>query len=135
MSSVMLDDDDVFKAPEPVSNNRDLFSAAPLRRTDSSASLMSLSMSQETLLVSVDQSELEQLNKNVIKKSAKDILVKRGYPVDHPEHKEIWNWVQRGVAFAMRKSLKSMRLERNQVQALVTKHVDMYTDSIPHMPP
>ncbi|KAG8955636.1 hypothetical protein FRC04_007627 [Tulasnella sp. 424] len=134
MSSVMLDDDDVFKAPEPVTNNRDPFSAAPLRRTESSASLMSLGMSQETLLVSVDQSELEQLNKNVIKKCSKDILVKRGYPAEHPEHKELWNWVQRGVAFAMRKSIKSMRLERNQVQALVTKHVDMYTDPIPHMP-
>lgn len=70
-------------------------------------------------MVSVDPAELEQLNKNVrrgvctaliaanwcyvpqvIKKSAKDILTKRGYSVDHPEYKEIWNWVQRGVAFA-----------------------------------
>ncbi|KAG9008457.1 ASTRA complex subunit [Tulasnella sp. 427] len=134
VSSVMLDDDDVFKAPEPVSATRELFPRAPLRRTDTSSSLTSLLTPQETLMVTVDPSELEQLNKNVIKKSAKDIMIKRGYPLEDPEHREIWNWVQRGVAFAMRKSIQSVRVERSQVQALVTKHLDMYTDALPPLP-
>ncbi|KAG9030700.1 hypothetical protein FRB95_003602 [Tulasnella sp. JGI-2019a] len=75
-----------------------------------------------------ERSELETINKNAIKRQTTAILASNGVPKEHPEFRDIYNWVQRGVVFALRKSINVKRLERDQVKALVTTHVEMYMD-------
>ncbi|KAG8966681.1 hypothetical protein FRC03_011516 [Tulasnella sp. 419] len=80
-------------------------------------------------------SELEKSNKNTIKKLAVSCLAARGISKDHPEFKELYNWSNRGVQFALRKSMNVRKLERECVKTLLLKHIDMYMDEPPFTPP
>ncbi|KAG8877465.1 hypothetical protein FRB98_006677 [Tulasnella sp. 332] len=125
VSSAVAVEDDVFKVPEPViqsqSQSRHRMIGGGGGGESSIASAPSGKEKEEI-------SELETTNKNAIKRQTTSVLASHGVPKDHPEFRDIYNWVQRGVAFALRKSINVKRLERDQMKALVTKHVEMYMD-------
>ncbi|KAM6502729.1 hypothetical protein JOM56_002706 [Amanita muscaria] len=77
--------------------------------------------------------EIERTNKNVIKKATLDFLAKTKDPCratfvnrSHPEFKEIFQWVYRGVSFALRVRIKDAPLEPATIQRLVAAHAEMY---------
>ncbi|KAG8855627.1 hypothetical protein FRB96_006822 [Tulasnella sp. 330] len=125
VSSAVAVEDDVFKVPEPViqsqSQSRHRMIGGGGGGESSIASAPSGKEKEEI-------SELETTNKNAIKRQTTSVLASHGVPKDHPEFRDIYNWVQRGVAFALRKSINVKRLERDQMKALITKHVEMYMD-------
>ncbi|KAG8992247.1 hypothetical protein FRB94_011895 [Tulasnella sp. JGI-2019a] len=120
INSALAIEDNVFKVPEPVVQNQNqskMFGSA-----GSSSVAVTAEKEKE------ERSELETINKNAIKRQTTAILASNGVPKEHPEFRDIYNWVQRGVVFALRKSINVKRLERDQVKALVTTHVEMYMD-------
>ncbi|KAF8633083.1 hypothetical protein AX17_004684 [Amanita inopinata Kibby_2008] len=82
-----------------------------------------------------EEAELERANKNAIKKATLDFLAKTKDPGrpgavfvnrSHPEFKEIFQWVYRGVSYALRARMKSAVIEPTTVQRLVKTHAGMY---------
>ncbi|KAF9446139.1 hypothetical protein P691DRAFT_674201 [Macrolepiota fuliginosa MF-IS2] len=80
-----------------------------------------------------EETEVERTNKNLIKKAALEYLCKTKDPtlqrtVDrtHPEFKEIWGWIYRGVGFALRAHMKITPLDGTHIQPLIETHARMY---------
>ena len=73
-------------------------------------------------------------------------LAARGMPKEHPEFKELFGWVTRGVGFAVvrdlvssrsishqssfaqRQKMKTVKVGKDEAQRLVDVHVQMYFD-------
>ncbi|KAF8622938.1 hypothetical protein AX15_006615 [Amanita polypyramis BW_CC] len=79
------------------------------------------------------ENEVEKTNKNIIKRIALDFLAKTKDPGratsvsrSHPEFKEIFQWVYRGVSFALRVRMRSAIVDAAVVNCLVKTHVEMY---------
>ena len=82
----------------------------------------------------------------VVKKAAVKALAARGLPKEHPEFKELFGWVTRGVGFALvaftinlmqrdpsdlfpkRRKIKTVKTSLEEVERLVDSHVTMYFD-------
>ncbi|KDQ13986.1 hypothetical protein BOTBODRAFT_356748 [Botryobasidium botryosum FD-172 SS1] len=69
---------------------------------------------------------LEATNKSTIKKLALSALTANGVSRDHPEFKEIFGWVTRGVGYALRATIRQRKIEREKAKALILSHVRMY---------
>jgi len=69
---------------------------------------------------------LEATNKSTIKKLALSTLTANGISRDHPEFKEVFGWVTRGVGFALRATIRQRKIEREKAKALILSHVRMY---------
>ncbi|KAF8589490.1 hypothetical protein K439DRAFT_1628716 [Ramaria rubella] len=76
----------------------------------------------------VEPNDLEFSNKTVVKKAAVKALAARGMPKEHPEFKELFGWVSRGVVFALRRKMKTVKMNREEAERLVDSHVLMYFD-------
>ncbi|KAJ7233523.1 hypothetical protein B0H12DRAFT_171230 [Mycena haematopus] len=72
------------------------------------------------------ESEVEKANRTIIKQSTVHLLP---IPKSHPEYKDIYGAVHRGVAFALRASLKKSAVDIKAVERLVKTHVNMYVPS------
>ncbi|KAF7782778.1 hypothetical protein Agabi119p4_2154 [Agaricus bisporus var. burnettii] len=66
--------------------------------------------------------EIERANKNLIKTTAleqlskmKDSALRRNVGKTHPEFKDIWGWIYRGVGFALRAHMKVTPLHKNHM--------------------
>ncbi|KAG6828841.1 hypothetical protein H0H92_006600 [Tricholoma furcatifolium] len=77
--------------------------------------------------------EIERTNKDVIKRCTLDYLYKKKDPTvllrvdkSHPEFKEIFSWISRGVGFALRSYLRVRPVDIAVVERLVRIHMDMY---------
>ncbi|KAG6836473.1 hypothetical protein H0H93_007642 [Arthromyces matolae] len=77
--------------------------------------------------------KLERANKDVIKRCTLDHLYKRKDPTTacridktHPEFKDLFSWISRGVGFALRADLKARPVDTVLVENLVRLHADMY---------
>ncbi|RDB24975.1 hypothetical protein Hypma_007429 [Hypsizygus marmoreus] len=76
--------------------------------------------------------EIERANKNLIKRSTLDHLYKTKDPTtakankSHPEFKDLFGWVYRGVCFALRAQIKVQPVDVARVDQLVEMHVKMY---------
>ncbi|KAH7906631.1 hypothetical protein BJ138DRAFT_1129774 [Hygrophoropsis aurantiaca] len=68
----------------------------------------------------------EEQNKTVVKKTAVKYLAAAGIDRSHPEFKDIFGFVYRGAAFALRAKIKSSQLCRTGVDTLVETHVKLY---------
>ncbi|GAA6064436.1 hypothetical protein JCM10212_006098 [Sporobolomyces blumeae] len=74
----------------------------------------------------------EVRNKNTVKKMASARLPEFGIGRDHPEFKELFSMVTRGVAFAMRATFRTQILstdDRERAEALLEQHLRMYLPS------
>ncbi|KAJ7647860.1 hypothetical protein FB45DRAFT_1052271 [Roridomyces roridus] len=69
------------------------------------------------------ESQMEKANKTIIKQSA---LHAMGIPKTHPEYKDVYGAVYRGVGFAMRAEMKKSAVDLKQVERLVKLHWSMY---------
>ncbi|KAF8660914.1 hypothetical protein AX16_001542 [Volvariella volvacea WC 439] len=82
------------------------------------------------------ETELERANKNLIKMSVVHQLSSVKDPTSatpsksinktHPEFKELFHWVYRGVAFALRIPMKIQAVDPLEVDRLVKAHIEMY---------
>ncbi|KAF8234389.1 hypothetical protein L208DRAFT_1422702 [Tricholoma matsutake] len=76
--------------------------------------------------------EMERRNKNAIKKCALNQLSNPKDPSvaamdkSHPDFKELFGWVYRGVGFALRAQMKIQLVDATLVDHLVKMHVAMY---------
>ncbi|KAJ7286936.1 hypothetical protein C8J57DRAFT_1282381 [Mycena rebaudengoi] len=68
-------------------------------------------------------SQMEKANKTIIKQSAIHLLP---IPKTHPEYKEVYGYVYRGVIFALRAEMKTSAVDLKSVERLVKAHVGMY---------
>ncbi|KAF5355131.1 hypothetical protein D9756_005564 [Leucocoprinus leucothites] len=80
-----------------------------------------------------EETEVERANKNFIKKATlehlcktKDPTLQRPVDKTHPEFKEIWGSIYRGVGFALRAHMKMTLLEIHHVLPLIETHSRMY---------
>ncbi|KAJ6483697.1 hypothetical protein DFH09DRAFT_402782 [Mycena vulgaris] len=70
------------------------------------------------------ENQVEKANKTIIKQSAMHLL---GIPKTHPEYKDVYGAVYRGVGFALRGEMKKSAVDLKSVERLVKIHVNMYT--------
>ncbi|KAJ7185566.1 hypothetical protein C8R46DRAFT_1342808 [Mycena filopes] len=72
------------------------------------------------------ESQMEKANKTIIKQSTIHLL-----PISktHPEYKDIYGFVYRGVLFALRGEIKRSAVDLKSVERLVKIHVNMYVSS------
>ncbi|GAA5896580.1 uncharacterized protein JCM6883_006950 [Sporobolomyces salmoneus] len=72
---------------------------------------------------------IEVRNKNTVKKHTMTRLQTLGITRDHPEFKELFSMVSRGVAFALRSMFKTRTLsreEKERMEELIEGHLRMY---------
>ncbi|KAG1716222.1 hypothetical protein ID866_962 [Astraeus odoratus] len=78
---------------------------------------------------------VEATNKLLIKKSAVRFLGQVGIPRSHHEFKDIFGFVYRGTAFALRAQMRITSLSMHMIDALVEAHVKLYvTPKMQDMP-
>ncbi|KAJ7216612.1 hypothetical protein GGX14DRAFT_605497 [Mycena pura] len=70
------------------------------------------------------ENEMEKANKTIIKQSTIHLLT---IPKTHPEYKDIYGGVYKGVVFALRGEMKKSAVDLKAVERLVKIHVNMYT--------
>ncbi|KAF5375519.1 hypothetical protein D9615_009168 [Tricholomella constricta] len=76
--------------------------------------------------------EMERANKDAIKRCTLDHLYKAKDPTNttidksHPEFRELFGWISRGVGYALRAHMKVRPVDETQVGQLVRAHMDMY---------
>ncbi|KAJ7182552.1 hypothetical protein C8R43DRAFT_967437 [Mycena crocata] len=70
------------------------------------------------------ENQMEKANKTIIKQSAMHLMP---IPKTHPEYKDIYGAVYRGVGFALRGEMKRSAVDLKSVERLVKIHVNMYT--------
>ncbi|KAG6910411.1 hypothetical protein DXG01_010766 [Tephrocybe rancida] len=77
--------------------------------------------------------EMERANKDAIKRCTLDYLYQRKDPTStakidksHPDFKDLFGWITRGVGFAMRAHLKTRPVDTTVVDRLVRSHAEMY---------
>ncbi|KAF9477878.1 hypothetical protein BDN70DRAFT_79522 [Pholiota conissans] len=83
-----------------------------------------------------DKSEagLEKASKNAIKKATIDYLAKTKDPTDstrfidksHPEFKDLYGYIYRGVGYALRSNIRLSNIDSNVINGLIDKHALMY---------
>ncbi|KAF7326587.1 VPS9 domain-containing protein [Mycena sanguinolenta] len=71
------------------------------------------------------ETQMEKANKTIIKQSATHLLA-LSLPKSHPEYKDVYGAVYRGVGFALRTTLKKSAVDLKTVERLVRIHVNMY---------
>ncbi|KAJ7125384.1 hypothetical protein C8R44DRAFT_840418 [Mycena epipterygia] len=69
------------------------------------------------------ENQMEKANKTIIKQSAIHLMP---IPKIHPEYKDIYGAVYRGVGFALRGEMKRSAVDLKSVERLVKIHVNMY---------
>ncbi|KAJ7721468.1 hypothetical protein B0H16DRAFT_1602458 [Mycena metata] len=72
------------------------------------------------------ENQMEKANKTIIKQSAMHLLP---IPKAHPEYKEVYGAVYRGVLFALRGEVKRSAVDLKSVERFVKIHVNMYVPS------
>ncbi|KAJ7099352.1 hypothetical protein B0H15DRAFT_543784 [Mycena belliarum] len=72
---------------------------------------------------SESENQMEKANKTIIKQSAMHHL---SIPKTHPEYKDVYGAVYRGVGFALRAEMKRTAVDLKAVERLVKIHVNMY---------
>ncbi|KAF9012632.1 hypothetical protein BDQ17DRAFT_1387292 [Cyathus striatus] len=84
---------------------------------------------------------VENANKTMIKKAASNYLSRTKDPTSarmidktHPDFKEIWGQVYRGVGFALRGLMKTRAVDLADVEKLVRIHVGMYVGGMGNIP-
>ncbi|KIJ06467.1 hypothetical protein PAXINDRAFT_158718, partial [Paxillus involutus ATCC 200175] len=128
--------DSVFKVPElPAKARRrqedagtDVFGIVepPLTSTNGS-SAKGKGKAKDTGLDGEDgESSTEATNKIVLKKSAVRHLANAGISRSHPEFKDLFGFVYRGAAFALRAQIKTSHLSTQAVEAITEAHVKLY---------
>ncbi|KZT61182.1 hypothetical protein CALCODRAFT_506394 [Calocera cornea HHB12733] len=75
---------------------------------------------------SAEPPTLEEQNKALIRKHILSLLTSAGCPRSHAEFKDCFATINRGVVFALRRSMRKRRVEREEVIRLVGTHVGMY---------
>ncbi|KAG7091284.1 hypothetical protein E1B28_010332 [Marasmius oreades] len=75
-----------------------------------------------------NETPLERENKNLIKKVTVHRLSVLSITKAHPEWKELFNYVYRGVGFALRSDIKLHLVEEQTIDRLVATHIGMYVD-------
>ncbi|KAL1743626.1 hypothetical protein HDZ31DRAFT_40574 [Schizophyllum fasciatum] len=90
----------------------------------------------------MEDSQMEKDNRMMVKKMAVQILTTGiGYgdpetsptppiPKTHPEFKDLYNWVYRGAAYALRGEMKDGPLPQKKAERLVKIHVGMYAPGL-----
>ncbi|KZO90574.1 hypothetical protein CALVIDRAFT_602822 [Calocera viscosa TUFC12733] len=73
-----------------------------------------------------DPPTLEEQNKALIRKHILNVLTNAGCPRSHADFKDCFATINRGVVFALRKSMRKRRIEREEAIRLVSMHVGMY---------
>ncbi|KAF8957338.1 hypothetical protein BDZ97DRAFT_1846965 [Flammula alnicola] len=81
-----------------------------------------------------DEAGLEKVNKNVIKRATIEYLGRTKDPTDstrsidksHPEFKDLYGFIYRGVGFALRAKIRSCNVELGVINRLIDKHALMY---------
>ncbi|KAF8845963.1 hypothetical protein BDN67DRAFT_6153 [Paxillus ammoniavirescens] len=128
--------DSVFKVPElPAKARRrqedagtDVFGIVepPLTSTNGS-SAKGKGKAKDTDLDDEDgESSTEATNKIVLKKSAVRHLANVGISRTHPEFKDLFGFVYRGAAFALRAQIKTSQPSTQAVEAITEAHVKLY---------
>ncbi|KAG8770198.1 hypothetical protein FRC20_006745 [Serendipita sp. 405] len=74
----------------------------------------------------VAESELETKNKTAIKKRTLAALEGCGISKSHPQFKDMYGWIHRGVAFAVRGVIKETKVDRDLMSKLIEVHLEMY---------
>ncbi|KAF8058744.1 hypothetical protein FPV67DRAFT_515950 [Lyophyllum atratum] len=75
---------------------------------------------------------MERANKDAIKRSTLDHLYKAKDPTatkidkSHPEFKDLFGWIYRGVGYALRADMNVRPVETNKVDQLIRMHMGMY---------
>ncbi|KAJ7750084.1 hypothetical protein DFH07DRAFT_828161 [Mycena maculata] len=69
------------------------------------------------------ETQMEKANKTIIKQSAIHLMP---IPKTHPEYKDVYGAVYRGVCFALRGEMKKSAVDLKSVERLVKIHVNMY---------
>ncbi|KAK7018546.1 VPS9 domain-containing protein [Favolaschia claudopus] len=72
------------------------------------------------------ENQMEKANKTIIKQN---VLHQLPVSKSHPEYKDIYNYVYRGVLFALRGEMKRSAVDFKSVERLVKIHVNMYVPS------
>ncbi|KAJ7173715.1 hypothetical protein C8R46DRAFT_1189884 [Mycena filopes] len=72
------------------------------------------------------ENQMEKANKTIIKQSTLHLLP---IPKTHPEYKDVYGIVYRGVLFALRGEIKRSAVDLKSVERLVKIHVNMYVPS------
>ncbi|TFK50807.1 hypothetical protein OE88DRAFT_1735556 [Heliocybe sulcata] len=73
--------------------------------------------------------EVEKANKMLVKTLTISHLSFAGMPKDHSEFKEVYEWIYRGVGFALRATMKSRPIDPGLVDKYVRAHAEMYISS------
>ncbi|OJA14140.1 hypothetical protein AZE42_06720 [Rhizopogon vesiculosus] len=73
--------------------------------------------------------DVEQENKSIIKKFTVRHLDAVGISKPHPEFKELFGFVYRGTAFALRATIKKSPVSARVLDALVEAHIKLYVTS------
>lgn len=73
--------------------------------------------------------DIEQENKSVIKKFTVRHLDAVGVSKAHPEFKELFGFVYRGTAFALRATIKKFPVSALALETLVEAHIKLYVTS------
>ncbi|KAJ6510335.1 hypothetical protein C8R45DRAFT_1160747 [Mycena sanguinolenta] len=71
------------------------------------------------------ESQMEKANKTIIKQSTTHLLA-LSLAKSHPEYKDVYGAVYRGVGFALRTTLKKSAVDLKSVERLVRIHANMY---------
>ncbi|KAJ7503183.1 hypothetical protein B0H11DRAFT_2223268 [Mycena galericulata] len=74
------------------------------------------------------ENQMEKANKTIIKQSAVYLMP---IPKTHPEYKDVYGAVYRGVGFALRGEMKKSAVDLKSVERLVKIHVNMYAPPEP----
>ncbi|KAJ7057076.1 hypothetical protein C8F01DRAFT_342584 [Mycena amicta] len=70
------------------------------------------------------ENQMEKANKTIIKQSTIHLLQ---LPKTHPDYKDVYGAVYRGVIFALRSEMKKSAVDLKSVERLVKLHLNMYT--------
>ncbi|KAF4621360.1 hypothetical protein D9613_001008 [Agrocybe pediades] len=79
-----------------------------------------------------EEAALEKTNKNAVKRATIDYLAKTKDPTarfidkQHPEFKDLYGFIYRGVVFALRAKMKTCTVESGLISRLIDKHALMY---------
>ncbi|KAG2350972.1 hypothetical protein BDR05DRAFT_955118 [Suillus weaverae] len=74
-------------------------------------------------------SDIEQENKSIIKKFTVRHLGAVGVSKAHPEFKELFGFVYRGTAFALRTTIRKSPVSARALETLVEAHIKLYVTS------
>ncbi|KAG5644521.1 hypothetical protein DXG03_008263 [Asterophora parasitica] len=117
-----------------VKGTRDVFGGveADERPSQSSSKGKRKRPADEEVLAREGVVEMERANKDAIKRCTLDHLYKAKDPTNrtidksHPEFKDLFGWISRGVGYALRAHMKIQPVDETQMRQLVREHMNMY---------